>query len=129
MNLRGTLTPMAGRILIALLFIYSGVGKVLAPSATLASIAAGGIPFPTLAYIGAVAVELGGGALIVAGWHSRLVAFVMAGFTLLTALIFHHDLGDQETLIHFLKNLSIAGGLLQIVVFGAGAFSIDEQKN
>ena len=63
--------------------------------------------------------------LLVVGYQTRIVASVMTIFAVATAVSFHHDFADQNQMIHFLKNFAIAGGLLQIVAFGAGAFSID----
>jgi putative oxidoreductase len=115
----------AGRLLIAAIFLVSGVGKVAAPAMTQGFIASAGLPFPLLAYLVAIAIEVGGGILLVLGYQSRVVASVMAAFTIATALGFHRDFADQNAMVHFLKNLSITGGLLQIVAFGAGTFSID----
>jgi len=74
-----------------------------------------------------VATELGGGLLLIAGVKTRLVAANLAVFSIVTALAFHHAIGDQNQLIHLLKNISMAGGLLQVVAFGAGAFSFDQR--
>jgi putative oxidoreductase len=109
----------------AAIFILSGIGKVAAPAATIGFIASTGLPFATLGFAAAVAVELGGGILLAVGFQTRIVASVLALFSIVTALIFHHAFGDQNQMIHFLKNVAIAGGLLQVVAFGAGAFSID----
>ncbi|NKI71162.1 DoxX family membrane protein [Collimonas pratensis] len=118
-------TPAVGRLLMSLIFILSGVGKLAAPAATIGYIASTGLPLPTLGYAAAVIVELGGGLLLLAGYQTRIVAAVLALFALVTAVIFHHALGDQNQMIHFMKNLAMAGGLLQVVTFGAGAFSLD----
>ncbi|AMO93118.1 doxX-like family protein [Collimonas fungivorans] len=118
-------TPALGRLLMSLIFILSGVGKLAAPAATIGYIASTGLPLATLGYAAAVIVELGGGLLLLAGYQTRLVAAVLAVFAVVTALIFHHALGDQNQMIHFMKNLAMAGGLLQVAAFGAGAFSLD----
>ena len=118
-------TPAVGRLLMSLIFILSGIGKLAAPAATIGYIASTGLPLPTLGYAAAVIVELGGGLLLLAGYQTRIVAAVLALFALVTAVIFHHALGDQNQMIHFMKNLAMAGGLLQVVTFGAGAFSLD----
>jgi len=115
----------AGRLLMALIFLISGAGKIATPAATLNYIASAGLPLPALGYLIALAVELGGGMLLVVGFQTRAAAIVMTIFTIATAFSFHHDFADQNQMIHFLKNLAMAGGLLQIVAFGAGAFSID----
>ena len=86
-----------------------------------------GLPFPLLAYLVAVAVELGGGALLVAGFQTRIVGIVLAIFTVAAALSFHHNFADQNQMVHFLKNIAFTGGLLQVVAFGAGRFSVDGQ--
>lgn len=92
---------------------------------TQALIAAAGLPAPLLAYGAAIVVEVGGGVLLLIGYRSRLAALALAAFTLLAAVAFHADFGDQNQLIHFLKNLAIAGGLMQVAAFGAGALSVD----
>jgi putative oxidoreductase len=119
--------PLVGRILVATIFILSGLGKIGAPAATQGYIAAMGLPAPLLAYIGAVAVELGGGLLLLAGYRTRLVAAALAVFSIVTAFVFHHALADQNQMIHFLKNLAMAGGLLQFVAYGAGRISLDSR--
>jgi len=88
-----------------------------------------GLPFPDLAYLGALAVELGLASLLLIGYRTRPVALAMAAFTLVTALVFHHNFADQNQLIHFLKNVAIAGGLLQVAAFGAGALSVDGRRS
>lgn len=118
-------TPAVGRLLMSLIFILSGIGKLAAPAATIGYIASTGLPLATLGYAAAVIVELGGGLLLLAGYQTRIVATVLALFALVTAVIFHHALGDQNQMIHFMKNLAMAGGLLQVATFGAGAFSLD----
>jgi putative oxidoreductase len=120
--------PFAGRLMIGLPFAMSGLGKLAAYSATTGMISAVGLPFPPLAYAVAVAVELGGGLFLVAGYQTRLVAAVLAVFALATAVSFHSNFADQNQMIHFLKNVMMAGGLLQIVAFGAGALSVDNRR-
>ncbi|MDE1174112.1 MAG: DoxX family protein [Parvibaculaceae bacterium] len=121
------LSPI-GRLLIALLFLLAGLGKVAAPAATKAYIASAGLPLPDISYLVALLVEIGGGLLLLAGYRTRPVALVLALFTLVTALVFHHDFADQNQMIHFLKNLAITGGLLQYAAFGAGILSIDAAR-
>ncbi|MDQ0140492.1 putative oxidoreductase [Cupriavidus necator] len=120
--------PAAGRTLIAAIFFISGIGKLLAPAATMAYIGSLGLPAPALGMIGALGLELGGATLLVVGYQTRLVALLLAGYAVVTALIFHHALADQNQMFHFLKNLAMAGGLLQVVAFGPGAFSIDNRR-
>jgi putative oxidoreductase len=127
-NNNQALVATVGRILIAIIFLISGFGKVSAPEATQGYIASVGMPAPLLAYLGSVLVELGGGILLVVGYRTRLVAAIIAVYTLVAALYFHHAFGDQNQMVHFLKNLAMAGGLLQVVAFGAGSFSLDSRR-
>ena len=120
--------PFAGRLMIGLPFAMSGLGKLAAYGATTAMIGAAGMPFPPLAYAVAVAVELGGGVLLVAGYQARVVAIALAVFSLAAAVSFHNNFADQNQMIHFLKNVMMAGGLLQIAAFGAGALSVDNRR-
>jgi putative oxidoreductase len=73
-------------------------------------------------------VEIGGGLLLVAGYQTRIAALSLAALTLLAAIFFHHDFADQNQFIHFMKNLAIIGGLLQVAIFGAGAMSMDARR-
>ena len=120
--------PLLGRILIGVPFLMSGLGKLAAYAGTVGYISAVGLPAAQLAYLVAVLIEVGGGLLLVSGYRVRPVALVMALFTLATAIFFHRNFGDQNQMIHFLKNVMIAGGLLQITYFGAGSFSLDARS-
>jgi putative oxidoreductase len=121
-------TAAAGRFLMAILFIMSGLSKTAAPTAVIGTIAAAGLPFPTFSYVIALVVEIGGGLLLLAGFQARMAATVLAAFTIVAAVAFHRDFADQNQLIHFLKNVAITGGLLQVVAFGAGRLSIDARR-
>jgi putative oxidoreductase len=116
---------LVGRILIALPFLLSGIGKISAPAMTQGYIASVGLPLPVLGYAIAIAVEVGGGLLLLLGYRTRAIAAAMAVFALATAFGFHTNFADQNQMIHFMKNLMITGGLLQVAAFGAGRFSID----
>jgi putative oxidoreductase len=120
--------PLLGRLLLAAIFLLSGVNKLFAPGPTQAYIAAAGLPLPLVAYIVALVVEIGGGVLLVVGYRTREVALALALFTVVAALGFHNNFAEQNQMIHFLKNLAIAGGLLQIVAFGAGSISLDARR-
>jgi len=117
-----------GRVLIAAIFVASGLGKIANPASTQAFIASAGLPFPLLAYLVAIVIEVGGGLLLIVGYQSRIVASAMAVFVVAAALSFHSDFSDQNAVAHFLKNVSIAGGLLQVIAFGAGTVSIDARR-
>lgn len=119
---------VAGRLLLAILFIFSGFGKIMSPEATQGYIAYAGLPLPLVSYLLAVVVEVGGGILLAVGFQTRIVGFLLAAFTLATAVVFHNDFADQNQMTHFLKNIAIAGGLLQVAAFGAGALSLDARR-
>ncbi|HEY4041958.1 MAG TPA: DoxX family protein [Rhodopila sp.] len=127
MSRQSDTAAVVGRIFIGVLFLLSGLGKLAAPGPTQGYIAAVGLPAPVLAYLVATAVELIGGALLIAGFRVRAVAVGMAVFTLLTAVFFHRNFADQNQMIHFLKNIAITGGLLQVAAFGAGRFALDRR--
>ncbi len=120
--------PFVGRLLIATIFLLSGASKIAAPAMTIGYIQSAGLPFPTLAFGIAVLVEIGGGIALVLGYRTRLVAAIMALFTIATALAFHNNLADQNQFIHFFKNVAMAGGLLQLVAYGAGRVSLDARR-
>jgi putative oxidoreductase len=120
------LTELAGRSLLALLFLLSGLGKIGAYSATAAYMSSQGVPGALLPLV--IGTEVLGGIAIALGWRTRLVAFLLAGFSLLTALTFHNKLADQTQMIMFFKNLSIAGGFLLLLANGAGALSLDARN-
>jgi putative oxidoreductase len=122
--------PLAGRILMALIFIFAGYGKITGFEGTVGYIASKGLPLPQLAAVGAIIVELGGGILLVLGWQTRLVAAALFIFTAMTALFFHNFWAvppdqAQNQMIHFMKNISMMGGQLFVVIHGAGALSLD----
>jgi len=128
MNNATPILAATGRLLLAAIFLISGLGKLADPAGTQAYIAAAGLPAPLLAYLAAVAVEVGGGILLIVGYRTRPVALAIAGFSIVAALGFHSNFADMNQMIHFLKNLAMAGGLLQVAAFGAGSFSVDARR-
>ena len=117
---------LGGRVLLAVLFLLSGVGKIAGYAATAGYMASVGVPGALLPLV--IATEVLGAATLIAGWKTRIVAFLLAGFTLLSALIFHHNFANQVEMIMFFKNVAIAGGLLLLVVHGAGRISVDRRS-
>lgn len=109
----------------SLLFLLSGLGKLAAYGSTVAYMSATGVPGALLPAV--IATEVLGAVAIILGWKTRIAAFLLAGFSLLTALTFHKNLADQTQMIMFLKNLSIAGGFLLLVANGAGPLSLDRR--
>ena len=119
-------SDLAGRLLIAALFLIAGVGKLSAYAGTQAYMQSAGVPGALLPLV--ILVEIGGGALIVLGWQTRLAALVLAGFSIVTGVIFHAGSADQMQQIMFLKNLGMAGGFLFLVANGAGRLSLDGRR-
>jgi putative oxidoreductase len=109
----------------AVMFLMSGLGKVVAPAATIAYITSVGLPMPTVGYAASIIIEIGGGLLLILGWQTRILGAFLALFAIATALIFHRNVADQNQLFHFLKNIAIMGGMFQLMAFGAGNFSLD----
>lgn len=120
-------TPL-GRVFLAFLFIMAGIGKAGNPEGTIGYISSAGLPLPELGYAIALAAELGGGLLILVGYKTRIIAPLMALFTIATAVFFHNNFADQTQMISFMKNFAIAGGFLVLGAHGAGALSIDNRK-
>jgi putative oxidoreductase len=119
-------SELAGRILLSVLFLLSGVGKIGAYAATATYMSSVGVPGVLLPVV--IATEVVGATAIILGWQTRITAFLLAGYSLLTALVFHTNFADQIEMIMFLKNVSIAGGLLLLVANGAGPLSLDRRR-
>lgn len=124
---------VAGRILLALMFILSGFGKLSNISGTAGFIASGGIPFPNLVAVLVGAFELLGGIALVLGFQARLIGLLMALFTIAASIVFHAYWAvpaEQQyvTQLLFMKNLSVAGGMLLISALGAGPLSLDQRR-
>lgn len=126
MNTIQTLSAPLGRVLLSLIFIIAGAGKIGAYAGTQAYMDSMGVPGVLLPLV--IALELLGGLAIALGWQTRVVAFLLAGFCVLSAVIFHGNIGDQGEQIQFLKNLGLAGGFLALVAHGAGAWSLDNRR-
>jgi putative oxidoreductase len=114
---------LAGRLLLAAIFLHEAWSKLTGYSGALAYMEAFGVPGELLPL--AIAVELGCGALIACGYYTRAAALVLALFCVATAVLFHTKLSDRNQLLHFEKDLAIAGGLLVLVAHGAGAWALD----
>jgi len=114
-----------GRVLLALMFLVAGLNKISGYAGMQGYMESMGVPGMLLPLV--IALEIVGGLALMLGWHTRLTAFLLAGFTLLATAIFHSNLGDQTQMLFFMKNLSITGGLLLVVSHGAGPYSIDNR--
>ncbi|HET9025002.1 MAG TPA: DoxX family protein [Burkholderiaceae bacterium] len=127
-----SLLALAGRVLLALMFLDAGYGKIGGFAGTAGYIASKGLPMPQVLAAAALALELIGGLLLVIGWKARWAAAALAVFTLLAAVIFHGYWGmpaaeQMMQKLMFLKNLAVAGGLMMVVAFGAGRWSLDKR--
>ncbi len=116
------ISPVA-RTFLALIFILSGLGKITSFEGYQAYMEATGVSGMLLAPT--ITFELGAALAILLGWQTRIAALLLLGFSLLTAVAFHSNLGDQIQQMMFLKNVAMAGGFLLLVQHGAGAYSLD----
>ena len=126
-KLIGVLCPygeLAGRIGLAAVFLMAGIGKIVGYAGVQGYMESYGVPGFLLPLV--ILIEVGGALALVVGWKTRWFALALAGFCVLSALLFHFDFGDSLQQILFLKNIAIAGGLLVLCHAGAGRFSIDK---
>ena len=139
MNGTNNLGALAGRVLLALIFVHGGLLKLMAPAATAHYMASHGVPLAWLAYLATVIVEFGFSLLLVFGYWTRTAAFLMFLWFIPVTLLFHvmpyfdavaHQQAQAATMqfINFMKNISIMGGMLLLASFGPGAFSVDGRK-
>jgi len=115
----------AGRVLIAFMFVMSGLNKMNNYSNTVGWMEAMGVPGNLLPLV--IVLEVLGGAAIMIGWQTRIAAILFSAFSVMSAAIFHADFSDQNQMIHFMKNVSIAGGFLFLIVYGAGTYALDNR--
>ncbi len=116
---------LAGRILLAHIFLLAGINKITGYSGTQGYMDAMGVPGMLLPLV--ILLEVGGAVALIVGWQTRWAAYALALFSIVAALIFHSNLSDQIQMILFMKNLAIAGGLLVLAANGAGAFSLEQR--
>ena len=116
--------PLVARILMAILFLFSGIGKVTGFAGTVGYIDSVGIPMATVVAVLAIIVELAGALFLLIGWQGRLGAWLLFAYTGLAAVLFHTNFADQTQMVMFLKNLSIMGGLLMFALKGTGPLSV-----
>jgi putative oxidoreductase len=126
MNTLQSLAAPLGRILLSLIFVQSGLNKIVNYAGTQGYMESAGVPGGLLPLV--IAVEVAGGLAVILGWHARLAAFLLAGFSLLSGLLFHGNFAEPMQMILFMKNVALAGGFLMVVSLGAGAFSVDGRK-
>jgi putative oxidoreductase len=125
---------LVGRILLALLFIPAGLGKIAGFEGTVGYIASKGLPLPTLGAVIAIVVELALGLALLAGYKTRIAALILAAFTLVATVVFHNfwAVPAEAVMVQqlmFFKNISVIGGLLTVVAWGAGQYSLDAKTS
>jgi putative oxidoreductase len=115
---------LLGRVLMSAIFIWAGYGKAMAPTVTMAGFAHVGLPLPGVAYALALAIEIGFGIMFLIGFRTRLAGLVLAGWCVATAMVAHYHPENHDAMIHFMKNICMAGGFLQVVAFGGGGLGV-----
>ena len=126
--------PILARLMLAAIFILAGIGKATAFAATSGYIASKGLPVPDVLAGLTIALEIGGGILIVIGFFTRWIALLFAIFCVATAILFHQFWGTLPDGVNataerttFLKNIAIGGGFLLLAYFGAGPLAVDKE--
>jgi putative oxidoreductase len=122
-----------GRIMVALVFLVFGIRKLMAVAATTAYFTKLGFPMPEVVAWVAIVIEIGGGALLILGWQTRRISWLLILFVVIATLMAHRFWefdapAYAAQLSLFLKNVAIIGGLLYIIVFGPGALSVDARQ-
>jgi putative oxidoreductase len=132
-NSTGSITPLIGRVLLSVIFLTSAFFKITAYSNMVAYATAKGVPMAGVGVAVAAAFEVLGGLAILAGFQARIVGWLLFLYLISTTFFFHNFWGvpaaeQQNTMIHFLKNLGIMGGLLLLAGNGAGGYSVDASR-
>ena len=119
---------LLSRVLICIIFLMAGFGKIMDPQGTMKYMMAMGMPFTGFFLICTIIIEIGGGLSLLLGYKAEWGARALFLFLIPVTLIFHHNFTDKMQMILFLKNLAILGALLQVSIYGAGALSLDSYK-
>lgn len=132
MNGTSDALSLIGRILLAVIFLVSGFGKINGFEGLIGAIASKGFPAPQVFAVATIVIELGAGLMLVFGWKARWAALLLAGFTAIVTMFFHNfwampDAQKMMQQIQFMKNLALIGGLLMVMAFGPGRFSVDKR--
>ena len=126
MNKLPLISAPIGRFFLATIFVMSGLNKMSAYAGTQGYMEAMGVPGALLPLV--ILLEVAGGLAVILGWQTRLAAFALAGFSILSAMIFHADFSEQMQMMSFMKNITIAGGFLILSTHGAGAYALDNRS-
>lgn len=117
---------LLGRVLLAAIFLLAGLNKISAYEGTAAYMSSVGVPGALLPAV--ILLEVGGALAIIAGFFTRITAVALAGFCVLSGILFHSNLADQMEFVLFFKNIAMAGGFLILAVHGAGPWSLDARR-
>lgn len=120
-------SQLIARIFLGHIFLLAGISKITAYEGTQGYMDMMGVPGGLLPLV--ILLEVAGGLAIIVGWKTKWTAIALAAFSIVSAVIFHHNLADQTQMIMFMKNIAIAGGFLLLAVHGAGAYSFDNRRN
>lgn len=120
-------TQLLARLMMGQIFLIAGLQKIGGYEGTQGYMESAGVPGMLLPLV--ILVEAGGGLALIIGWQTKLVAMVLALFTLAAAVLFHNNFADQMQMIMFMKNIAISGGLMLLAVYGAGGYSVDSHRN
>lgn len=132
MNSTSDALSLIGRLMLAAIFIVSGVDKISGFQGLIGAIASKGLPMAEVLAVATIVIEIAAGLMLVAGWKSRWAAFLLAGFTAIVTVLFHNFWAMPEAQkmmqqIQFMKNVAIIGGLLLVMAFGPGRISVDKR--
>lgn len=119
-------SSVIARLFLGHIFILAGMNKIMEYAGTQGYMESVGVPGALLPLV--ILLEVGAGLSVLVGWQTRWAAYALAGFSVISAVIFHNNLADQIQMIMFMKNFAIAGGLLLLAEHGAGEFSLDKRK-
>ena len=120
-------TQLLARLMMGQIFLIAGLQKIGGYEGIQGYMESAGVPGMLLPLV--ILVEAGGGLALIIGWQTKLVAMVLALFTLAAAVLFHNNFADQMQMIMFMKNIAISGGLMLLAVYGAGGYSVDSRRN
>ena len=122
------LAALAGRILIAVIFLLSGIDKFMHFAPTFGYMKGAGLPFPEFLLVASAVVETVAALAILAGWKTRWAAAALFLWMIPVTWVFHNPAGGMEQMAHFMKNVSISGGLLMLFAFGPGGLSVNRSS-
>jgi len=120
--------PLVARILLSLLFLFSAFGKLMNFSGTQQFMESVGFPAAAFFLVMSIIIEIGGSLSLLLGYKAKYGAYTLIIYTLIASIIFHSDFSNQINALAFLRNLGIIGGFLYVIVYGTGAFSLDNKR-